>query len=200
MPTPAPLSYRTPVRTVPPPLVALAGWLVPGAGYWVIGQRARGLVVGVTIVLLFLSGLLIGGVRAMEVPAYDQYGRYAAPQRGWVRELAQRPWFLAQVLTGPIGLGGAAASNWAARPAEDRNMASGYGEPRGALSHGRINEIAVLYTAVAGLLNLLAIIDAAHRAALPPDSAHAPEHSGDGARADTGAALPATAAHRTDAP
>ena len=28
----------------PPPLVALAGWFVPGAGYVMIGQRARGVV------------------------------------------------------------------------------------------------------------------------------------------------------------
>ena len=30
---------------------------------------------------------------------------------------------------------------------------------------GRVNEIGVLYTAVAGMLNLLAVIDASHRAA-----------------------------------
>ena len=38
--------------------------------------------------------------------------------------------------------------------------------PRGREVHARVNEIAVLYTAVAGMLNLLAIIDAAHRASL----------------------------------
>ncbi len=32
------------------------------------------------------------------------------------------------------------------------------------MSHSRVNEIAVLYTAVAGMLNLLAMIDASHRA------------------------------------
>jgi hypothetical protein len=33
----------------PPPLVALAGWLLPGAGYWLIGQKVRAVTVGVTI-------------------------------------------------------------------------------------------------------------------------------------------------------
>jgi hypothetical protein len=33
------------------------------------------------------------------------------------------------------------------------------------LSHARVNEIGTLYTAVAGMLNLLAIIDSAYRSA-----------------------------------
>ena len=37
------------------------------------------------------------------------------------------------------------------------------------LSHARVNEIAVLYTAVAGMLNLLVIIDSAARASRDPD-------------------------------
>jgi hypothetical protein len=51
-------------------------------------------------------------------------------------------------------------SVWAADPS---NGPSGAESP-GATSHSRINEIGVLYTAVAGMLNLLAIIDAASRA------------------------------------
>ena len=43
------------------------------------------------------------------------------------------------------------------------------GPPVGAKSHARVNEIGVLYTAVAGMLNLLAMIDAAHRAAREPE-------------------------------
>ena len=51
----------------PPPLVALAGWLVPGAGYALIGQKLRGIVVGVTsggywalAALAALGGVLAG--------------------------------------------------------------------------------------------------------------------------------------------
>ena len=51
---------------------------------------------------------------------------------------------------------------WAAT---DPDGEAGGGEPPGVVSHGRVNEIGVLYTAVAGMLNLLAIIDASHRAA-----------------------------------
>jgi hypothetical protein len=152
-----PLPYRAPAPAAPPPLVAVVGWLVPGAGYWLVGQWARGLVVGVTIVFLFVAGLLVGGVRAVEAPPIDPSSRFPISVRG----LAQQPWFLAQILTGPLGVGAAVASNWASKPADG---ADAYGPPRGEVSHGRLNEIAVLYTAVAGLLNLMAMIDAAHRA------------------------------------
>src|SRR5215213_1327128 len=98
-----------------PPLVALAAWLVPGGGYFLLGQRARGLTVGVTVVALFVFGLLIGGVRALEVRA--------------------KPWSIAQFLTGPVAIGGAAWSIWAAT---DPDGDDGDLEPPGALSHARV--------------------------------------------------------------
>lgn len=155
-PSSQPLPYRAPGQGPPPPLVALAGWLVPGAGYWLLGQWVRGLVVGVTVLALFVGGLLVGGVRTVEAPPWETGQRIPIS----LRALAAEPWFAAQVLIGPVGLGAAWASRWASKPIEP----DGYGPPRGEVSHGRINEIAVLYTAVAGLLNLLAMIDAAHRA------------------------------------
>jgi hypothetical protein len=197
-----------------PILVALAGWLLPGSGYWLIGERARGLVVGITIIILFTAGTLIGGVRAIQVPGFGEDGGYLytwhdvvpdpqqpdrdirsghftisetppkpqpGPQPGQVRfrkyaprdgelvvthfksllsEIGNKPWSICQVLAGPIAIAGGATSVWASRPTEPDNLATA----PGALSHSRINEIAVLYTAVAGMLNLLVIIDAAARA------------------------------------
>ncbi len=180
-----------------PPLVALAGWLIPGAGYWLIGQRTRALAVGITIIGLFVAGMLIGGVRAMQVPGYGENGgrlyvveeqqaqsangtqtvvfrvqehRVGRPQPSdrWIgtdvkallSDVGNKPWSICQVLTGPVALAGGAGSVWASRPREA-------GDPEtapGVLSHARVNEIGVLYTAVAGMLNLLVIIDAAARA------------------------------------
>ena len=60
---------------VPVPVVAIASWLVPGAGYWLMGQRARGFVVGATIMALFIGGLLVGGVKVLEVPGYGDHGQ-----------------------------------------------------------------------------------------------------------------------------
>ena len=131
-----------------PPLVALAGWVLPGAGYWMIRQRLRGTVIGATIVLLFLSGILIGGVRIVDAPNLSVGGNA-------VQRLLQKPWFIGQALTGPMGL----TSAWVAgRLAADERY-------RDTVPHARVAEITTLYTAIAGMLNLLAIIDASHRAA-----------------------------------
>jgi len=169
-----------------PPVVALASWLVPGAGYLLLGQRARGVTIGLTVVILFALGLLIGGVRALEVPGYDEHGSairlnergykvhpddtgYARAtsvmRRGALSEVRAKPWCIPQALNGPLALAAAAWSVWAS---DD----SGGRDPPGALSHARVNEIGVLYTAVAGMLNLLAIIDASYRAA--PGASAAP--------------------------
>jgi hypothetical protein len=160
------------------------GWLIPGAGYLLLGQRARAVTVGVTIIVLFLMGLLIGGVRALEVPGFDEHGMQIrlndrgykvhpddtiaysratwVMRRGTLSEIRAKPWSIAQALTGPVaGL----AAWWSVWAATDPDGEDGTREPPGVVSHGRVNEIGVLYTAVAGMLNLLAIIDASHRAA-----------------------------------
>jgi hypothetical protein len=199
---------------LPPPLVALASWVLPGLGYLLIGQRKRGLVVGVAIVLLFALGLLIGGVRVLEVPGYGPGGgplsvvqeaytnsdrqtevrvslvENAEPRDGLrivgralrvqpLAELRQKPWSVAQVMTGPVALGGMAWSVWAADPANGQD-----GEPPAVPSHARVNEIGVLYTAIAGMLNLLAIIDAASRAG------HLQDRRADEAAGESGSATP----------
>ena len=180
-------------RTAPAPVVALASWLLPGAGYWLLGQRVRSITIGITVIVLFVLGLLVGGVRVIEVPGYGDHGqplmviqdsdytrdgRRVAVERitedvgpqgqgtqGWVMqihpvdEIRNKPWVIAQVLTGPVDLVASWGSVIASRP-----KIAGSAEPMGARSHARTNELGVLYTAVAGMLNLLAIIDAAHRA------------------------------------
>lgn len=130
----------------PPPLVAVAGWVIPGGGYFLIGQRTRGTVIGVTIVALFVLGILIAGVRVVDAP-----NLFGAGGGGWVGRILQKPWFIGQALMGPIGL----VTAW---------IAHGLG-PEYRAASARLGEIGTLYTAVAGMLNLLAIIDAAHRAA-----------------------------------
>jgi len=134
----------------PPPLVALAGWVLPGLGYWLIGQRLRGFVIGVSILLLYLAGLIIGGMHVIDAPT------------GLTMPLIfAKPWFIGQVLAGPVTLGCSyMANNWGTYidPGTLRQMTGV------ALSHSRVNEIGVLYTAVAGMLNLMAIIDCSYRA------------------------------------
>lgn len=128
--------------SIPTPVVALIAWLCPGAGYLVIGQRSRGLTIGITVLILFLFGLLIGGLKVVAAP---DLGGAAGGLRGLV---SNDPWFIAQFFTGPVGL-------LTAYIAKD---------PAFAVSHARMNEIGTLYTAVAGMLNFLAIIDSTSRA------------------------------------
>lgn len=127
-------------NSVPAPIVALVTWILPGSGYWLIGQRARGLTVGITIVVLFILGIMIGGMKVVDPPP----NFFSNP----VNAISDKPWFVGQILAGPITLvtGSIAKS--------EEYFAS----------HSRVNEIGTLYTAVAGMLNLLAIIDAAYRA------------------------------------
>jgi hypothetical protein len=143
----------TPDKTFmpPPPVVAIAGWLVPGLGYCMLGQRLRGTVVGVTILLLFVAGLVIGGLHVIDAPT------------GLTLPLIfQKPWFICQVMTGPLSLVSSyLANHWGTYidPASGRQMIGV------AFSHARVNEIGVLYTAIAGMLNLMAVIDASYRSA-----------------------------------
>ena len=137
-----------------PPLVALAGWLVPGLGYLLIGQRARAIVSGATILALFVGGLLIAGVRCVDVPGYDAGGhlRRGAASFGnnRLRAVLDKPWYIPQVLAGPVAVAASVASVRASGT-YDKTV-------------GRLWDIGTLYTAVAGMLNLLVILDAAHRA------------------------------------
>jgi hypothetical protein len=185
----------TPTSSPPAPaLVALAAWVLPGAGYALLGQYARAITIGITILLLFVLGLLIGGVRALEVPGYSAHGskliaswvpgqdraghsilslhigetvQPGSRVEGWVLfthpldELRSKPWSIAQIMLGPVDV----LCDWwsviVSQPSDPNTPNS----PRiAARSHSRINELGVLFTAVAGMLNLLAIIDSSHRA------------------------------------
>jgi len=154
-----------------PAIAGLAAWLVPGLGYWLLGEKARGLTVCIAVVTLFVMGLLIGGVRVLEVPTFDHAGQ-RIPNASLKDEVRSKPWSIAQVMTGPIGIVAGALSVEVSRPDDSMPLdpnppssaMSGAHLPLGSDSHSRVNEIAVLYTAVAGMLNLLVIIDTVHRA------------------------------------
>lgn len=192
MPTTARASQA---HSMSPALVAVAAWLLPGLGYVLIGQRSRGITVGLTVIVLFVAGLLIGGVRVLEVPGYGPHGqpvlayriRQVDPRTGEdldfayqftedkfsdsgnrrlegeaifthpIEEIRAKPWSIAQIITGPVGIIAGVGAVAASRRGEDDL-------PIGARSHSRLNEIGVLYTAIAGMLNLLAIIDSHSRA------------------------------------
>lgn len=152
-------SAEEPPIPPPVPLVALAGWLVPGLGYLLMGQRQRALFSGVSIVVIFVLGVLIAGVRCVDVPGFADNGQLKravrsgepAIQAAPFRQIVDKPWYIPQILAGPLTVG---ASVWSV------NVSDSY--PKAT---ARLWDIGTLYTAVAGMLNLLVIIDSAHRAA-----------------------------------
>jgi hypothetical protein len=196
----------TPGKPTSPILVAIAALLLPGLGYWIMGQRSRGLAVGISILSLFVLGVLIGGIRIVDPPGYGEYGYHImlvdhlenssrqqvivttrldptsaeneanpllqrnfgnASVKGWalldqpINELANKPWYVGQILVGPVALAMSAAAVSEAHPVDPSANTIVSREPP---SHSRSWEIGTLYTAVAGMLNLLAIIDSAFRA------------------------------------
>jgi hypothetical protein len=189
-------------RSASPTLVTICAWLIPGMGYFLIGQRARAITAGAAIIVLFMSGILVGGIRIMDPPGWGQYGymsQMVQHSHGRQRmdnfytrieplsadeardpgtdgdhiagpalyvqptaELADKPWYVGQILCGPITLAASFVSIHSARPSPSRP-----GEETWPSSHSRSWEIGTLYTAVAGMLNLLVIIDSAYRATQP---------------------------------
>lgn len=120
-------------------LAGLLGWIVPGLGHVFIGDRVRGIICMATIVLTFWTGIAIGGVR------------------GTVDPRERTLWFMAQLCTGTnAGLAYVIRENIVSGDSLTQRASS----PPPWVS----SEIGVHYTGVAGLLNILVILDAMARA------------------------------------
>ena len=129
-------------QTLRVPLAALLAWLIPGLGHIYLGHRGRGLIFLVAIMLTFWGGILIGGVRGTVDPTH------------------RKLWFMAQLCTGSNTLL-ALAWHHATSPAD---QASSNSTTPPYTGHWLGGEVGVHYTGVAGLLNLLVILDAILRA------------------------------------
>lgn len=122
-------------------LVVIAiSWVVPGGGYFILGEKKRAIIIFIAIVAIFTIGIYVGSIGVVDPVAQGL---------GILGRL--NPWYLAQVLTSPavflIGNATAAGSY----PV--------YGKPQ---------EIGQLYTSIAGLLNLLCIINSLYMAHVGP--------------------------------
>jgi hypothetical protein len=120
------------------PIVAVLAWVMPGAGHFFIGERSRGLIFMITIALTFWGGVAIGGVKNTVNPQ----------ERSW--------WFLGQVCAGVHPFLAIAWSRHVEIPA---------GADRARwIAYGQMEDISIVYTAIAGMLNVLVILDVLARA------------------------------------
>ncbi len=140
------MPYQSQSSLLRAPIAGLLAWLVPGLGHIFLGHRGRGIVFLLTITATFWTGVAIGGVRA----TVDPHERTL--------------WFLAQLCTGS-NTGAAYALNVAIAPT---TPSPGWNASAGPWLSA---EVGVHYTGVAGLLNLLVILDALGRVEAKPSPA-----------------------------
>ena len=118
-------------------IIGLAAWIIPGAGHFLLRERKRAIIIFVTITALFLAGLHVGSI-------------------GIVNHVTSKIWFMGQVLYSPaVGI-------------VSQKVQAGYMDGEGNrqeyTSFGRPCDVGQIYTAVAGLLNLLCIFSAVYMA------------------------------------
>lgn len=168
--------------TTPPPLpppprefrpgAAILAWVWPGLGHFVIGEKKRGQLIMFGVLFLFFTGLLIGGIDAVD-------------------RREDRLWFFAQSLCGPIAFAADYVNQRHLKPpldieirrleleetlesdlaseveqdAAERELARLDDVERRYLDVqglGRVNDLGTLFIALAGLMNLVVILDALH--------------------------------------
>src|SRR5437879_307287 len=117
-----------PVRPWVP--VVLAGWIIPGAGHFLLGKNIRGALIAVSVVVMFLLGLMMRG------PLFH-------PTTG-------------DLLTTVIYYGGF-LSHVASGLLYFITVGLGYDQPDVA---GHVHDYGTKFLVAAGLLNVLAMVDA----------------------------------------
>ncbi len=149
---------------------AFLGWVFPGLGQIVLGERRRGFLAMGGVLLLFFSGILVGGIDAVDK---DE----------------DRLWFAGQACAGPIAFVAAFANESllkSGRMGELLDTPSGGIPPTKPGEHGKIssrkglahpNEFGTLFCFLAGLMNLVIVLDAFNR--MPAEAAQ-DRRAGDG--------------------
>jgi len=145
-----PPAERVPAR----PEAAVLAWLLPGLGHLYVGHRRRGVLILVATALLVAGGVLIGGPDVVD-------------------RRNDRLWFIAQAGCGPVvfvldafreRVSPAQSWDFSVRAGSDARQRYVDGDPElrrqlRRASIGHVNEIGTLYIALAGLMNLVVVLD-----------------------------------------
>ncbi len=168
------------------PIAGVLAFLVPGLGHWYLGETRRAVAICVGVFGLFFGGLMVGGIDAVDSgqffanKAREVAARFTGGKPERVRAEGGDPiWFAGQMFVGPTAFVvdhihhtsfkvlDPATGMWrSANPTEGRDLATGRPVPGQAppsrRSIGRPNEIGTLMATIAGMMNLICIIDAVH--------------------------------------
>lgn len=118
--------------------MGILAWLVPGLGHWLLGMRQRGIAMFLAIVLTFIFGVALGSVHQVD------------PDRPETHSF----WYVLQLLTGLPAIIATFVQNV-------------LGEAADISIYGRGVDLGELYTRVAGLLNLMCLLDALLHCSIP---------------------------------
>lgn len=157
-------TYTQPDDDVRINLIApVLAWIIPGWGHWHMGHRARAIFIALGILVLYVGGLLIGGIDVVD-----------REEDFW--------WYCGQVCASPATLGIEWVKNEKLNPAPSPQAGSGRQTPASrkpqpplppsdpnfdpsyvpaySVSLGHANEMGTLFTTIAGMLNLIVILEA----------------------------------------
>lgn len=139
------------------PGAAVLAWLWPGLGHISIGEKKRGVLIMIGVLFLFFGGLLVGGLDSID-------------------RRNDRLWYLAQAMCGPVAIvadvvnqavvqtvpsdfrrGTRARTVYSNPNIDDHEVLTGQLRRIGL---GHVNEMGTLFIALAGLMNLVVVLDA----------------------------------------
>jgi hypothetical protein len=168
------------------PFAAILAFVFPGAGHLYLGSPRRAALIALGILSLFFGGLLIGGIDVVDRTdnPINLFGRqiagpwfigqaFVGPLTFAVDHLHQTRFKVIDPATRLPRTAEPEIRNSAGdlvRPAEVRGpdgvarIGNPGDRPPASQSIGRMNELGTLFIAIAGMLNLIAILDAAFAA------------------------------------
>ncbi len=136
------------------PIAGVLALILPGAGHLIQRKYKRAACIALGILGLYFGGLLIGGISVVDRQSPRSETRIS---------------FIAQALVGPIAFATNAIHQSQFKTTVNRTDDRGRplppviappGKNRMDLSLGKVNEIGVLYTVIAGMLNFIVFLDA----------------------------------------
>ncbi len=137
------------------PHFALLGYLLPGLGHFVRGERWRGVAIFAGVMWLFLCGLVVGGIDVFDHIDNKWWflGQAGAGLPAFAADLAKQRLKVVDPVTGQRRL---------PTPREARlRTGDPAAKPPASESLAHAEEIGSLFGALAGMLNILCVVDAA---------------------------------------